>query len=195
MTADLSRKLVRGGLLLLAGVTGGYVVTALVTRGWAAQAYQRNYLALWLVSAAITHLLIAFRMRIRRAVHTMATELERMTSTGRITSLDIPGGLDVTCVTEKLNELLSLTRSQMDRLRMEMGELRIQSGLALAAKQDVEGVLFSIPEAVIVTNRFDELILANEPAEKLLGFHFEESFRRGIDQYVSDTATLKRLFS
>ncbi len=191
MTAGLASKLASGGLLL-AGAGAAYIFTAYATRGWMPAHYVRNYLALILVSAVIAHLLIAFRIRIRRMVNNMALQLEQMTATGKITSLHLGGGREISRVTDKLNQLLTVTHTQHEQMSMELHELRVQSKIASAEKQDIEGILFSISEAVIVTNRFDELVLANNPAEKLLGFHFRMNLRRSIDQCISDL-TLVRL--
>jgi two-component system phosphate regulon sensor histidine kinase PhoR len=77
-------------------------------------------------------------------------------------------------------------------LRCENRELQIQSRICEAEKKHTEAIIFSISDAVVVTNRFDELILANEPAEKLLGFRLEPSLRKNIDQIIHD-GTLVRL--
>ena len=53
-------------------------------------------------------------------------------------------------------------------------------------------IIFSISDAVIVTNRFDELVLANDAAEKLLGFQLAPAVRKNIDRILSD-GTLVRL--
>jgi two-component system phosphate regulon sensor histidine kinase PhoR len=71
-------------------------------------------------------------------------------------------------------------------------ELQIQVRVAAAEKSHTEAIIFSISDAVIVTNRFDELILANRPAEELLGFVFDGQQRRNIDQVIAD-GTLVRL--
>ncbi len=191
MTAGFSTKLAKWGVLL-AGAGTAYVLTAFVTSGWVPAHYIRNYLGLVLVSVIIAHLLIAFRIRLRRIVKSTAWQIEQMTASGKITSLQFDTSCEISQATNKLNQLLTMTRTWQEEMNVELHELRIQSKVALAEKQDIEGILYSISEAVIVTNRFDELILANNPAEKLLGFQFRVNMRRTIDQCISDS-TLGRL--
>ena len=191
VAASLGGRLAKGSILT-AGAVGAYLVTAHFSREWVLAHHQRNYLAMWLVALAVIHLLIAFRRHIRSAVNSMATQLEQMTSSGKITSVSVKGTGHVSDVIDKLNQLLTLTRTQLDQLGMEVRELRVQSRIASAEKQDIEAIIFSISEAVIVTNRYDELVLANGPAENLLGFRFRSNVRRSIDQCISDS-TLVRL--
>ncbi len=191
MTAGFSPKLARGGLLL-AGAGVAYTFTSYLTSGWFPANYVRNYLGLVLVSVIIAHLLIAFRMRIRRMVNSISGQIEQMTAAGKITSVQLDKNCELSSATDKLNQFLTLTRTQREQMSLELHELKVQSKIAASEKQDIEGILFSISEAVIVTNRFDELVLANGPAEELLGFHFRMNLRRSIDQCISDP-TLVRL--
>jgi len=89
-------------------------------------------------------------------------------------------------VASSLNEFLSTAKEQMDTLQAETRELQIQARIAEAEKHHTEAIIFSISDAVIVTNRFDELILANEAAEKLLGFTLSSAMRKNTDRICSD---------
>jgi two-component system phosphate regulon sensor histidine kinase PhoR len=95
-------------------------------------------------------------------------------------------------VTKPLNELLSQLKKQTDQLRSENRELQIQFRVAAAEKHHTEAIIFSITDGVLVTNRFDELVLANEAAEQMLGFQRSLALRRNLDRVVSD-GTLVRL--
>jgi two-component system phosphate regulon sensor histidine kinase PhoR len=70
--------------------------------------------------------------------------------------------------------------------------LQIQFRLAAAEKHHTEAIILSITDGVIVTNRFDEMVLANEAAETMLGFQLSASIRKNIDRVLSD-GTLVRL--
>ena len=82
-------------------------------------------------------------------------------------------------------------REEVDQLRGENRELQIQSQVAEAEKRHTEAIIFSISDAVIVTNRFDELILANNAAEKLLDFKLAHSLRKNIDHIIHDGTLVK----
>ena len=115
-----------------------------------------------------------------------------MTDAGEIGLVMIDGTHELARLAAPLNEFLSVTRTQLDELRADNRELQIESRLADAEKSHAEAIIFSISDAVIVTNRFDELILANQAAEELLGFALETALRKNVDRVVSD-GTLVRL--
>ncbi|RPI59236.1 MAG: PAS domain-containing protein [Planctomycetaceae bacterium] len=115
-----------------------------------------------------------------------------MTRSGQIGMVMADGVDDLGQITRPLNEFLTGTRRQLEELRAENRELQIQTRIASAEKHHTEAIIFSISDAVIVTNRFDELLLANEAAEKLLGFKMSGSLRKNIDRVMADN-TLVRL--
>ena len=115
-----------------------------------------------------------------------------MVETGQI-GLVMTDGVDrLDQISRPLNEVLTDVRQQIEDLRAENRELEIRSRVASAEKSHTEAIIFSISDAVLVTNRFDELILANQAAEKLLGFELSTALRENIDKIISD-GTLVRL--
>lgn len=68
-------------------------------------------------------------------------------------------------------------------------ELEIQLKVANAERQQAQAIIYSITDAVLVSDRFDDVVLANDSAGKLLGFDMNDTSRRAIDVVVSD-ATL-----
>ncbi len=150
-----------------------------------------NGLLLALVAGMMGVALLVFYRSVRQASRAMADQLDNMTRSGQIgLVMDNSGELSV--IAKSINQFLTGVKSQTDRLRAESREMQIYSRIADAEKQHTEAIIFSISEAVIVTNRFDELVLANEAAEKLLGFRLAGSLRKNIDQVISD-GTLVRL--
>ncbi len=150
-----------------------------------------NGLLLALVAGMMGVALLVFYRSVRQASRTMANQLDNMTRSDQIgLVMDNSGELSV--VAESINQFLTGIKSRTDQLRAESREMQIYSRIADAEKQHTEAIIFSISEAVVVTNRFDELVLANEAAEKLLGFRLAGSLRKNIDQVISD-GTLVRL--
>jgi len=103
----------------------------------------------------------------------------------------VPGGEELEPITEPLNRFLATLQTEMGQLTSANRELRIQSRIADAEKRHIEAIIFSISDAVIVTNRFDELILANTAAERLLGFKLTHSLRKNIDHIIDDGVLVK----
>ena len=143
--------------------------------------------------AVLTALVLGlYRRSVRRAAGAVARQLDIMSRGNQVGLVAADGPDELACVATSLNELLAQVRRQSDQLRSENRELQIQFRVAAAEKNHTEAIIFSITDGVIVTNRFDELILANEAAEGMLGFKLSESLRKNIDRVLSD-GTLVRL--
>ncbi len=151
-----------------------------------------NYLVLAMVGAVASFFLMGFRRNVHRAAAGITSQLEAMTHSGQIGLVMVDGSSELAQIAKPLNDFLTTTKSQIDRIRSESRELQIQSRIAAAEKSHTEAIIFSISNAVIVTNQFDELLLANEVAEKLLGFKLETALRQNIDRVLTDS-TLVRL--
>jgi two-component system phosphate regulon sensor histidine kinase PhoR len=114
-----------------------------------------------------------------------------MARSGEIGMVMVRGNNELNEVTGPLNKLLTGVQEEVESLRSEKRELQIQSRITSAEKHHTEAIIFSISDAVIVTNRFDELVLANEAAEELLGFKLDTSVRKNIDRVFSDGSLVR----
>jgi two-component system, OmpR family, phosphate regulon sensor histidine kinase PhoR len=151
-----------------------------------------HFLVLALVAALTALVLVVFWRSVHRAARSIGSQLETMVQTEQIGLVMTEGTEELAQVSRPLNEFLIGIRDQIEELRAQNRELEIQSRIAAAEKQHTEAIIFSISDAVIVTNRFDELVLANESAEGLLGFQLSGALRKNIDRILSD-GTLVRL--
>jgi len=178
--------------LISLGASAAYYATMMAMQGYVVPHSRLNYLVLGLVAALTALVLLVFWRSVHRSVRTIASQLEHMIKTKQIGLVMADGTDELAQITCPLNEFLTSTKTQMEQLRSENRELQIQSRIASAEKHHTEAIIFSISDAVIVTNRFDELILANEAAEKLLSFQLSSALRKNIDRIISD-GTLVRL--
>ncbi len=122
-----------------------------------------------------------------RTVRTLSAQLKSMAQADEM----IPIGVDYACdkllqIARPLNDVLTRAKKRIDGATGKARELQIQLRVADAQKHHTEAIIYSISDAVVVTNKFDELIMANEAAEKLLGFRHAEGVRRGIEEVISD---------
>jgi len=179
--------------LILLGASAAYYATrmALMDHEWNKD-WGLDVLVLALVAALATLVLLVFWRSLHRSVRSVGRQLSRMAENEQVGLVMVEGNTELSPITRPLNEYLTMLMGQMDGLRNENRELQIQSRIAAAEKNHTEAIIFSISDAVIVTNRFDELVLANEAAERLLGFKFTTSLRKNIDRIFSDN-TLVRL--
>ncbi|MCY2931985.1 MAG: ATP-binding protein [Planctomycetota bacterium] len=130
--------------------------------------------------------------RSRQALAAVGGQLQTMAASGEI-NLVPPRALgSMGQVVSPLNSLLESARNQIERLKGERRELQIHARVAETEKHNAEAIIFSISDAVLVTNRYDELLLANEAAEKLLNFKLAGNQRKNVDSVLGD-ATLVQL--
>ncbi len=82
---------------------------------------------------------------------------------------------------------------RIDELMEERKGLALQLSLADACKRQSESILVSIAEPVLVTDSFDQLVLANPAAEELFGFNRETALRKPIAEVLSDEKLVKSI--
>ncbi len=173
-------------VLISLGASAAYYATAMMVRGYEVHTQTLGYLVLGLIAALTSLILVVFWRNVHRTVSSIASQLEQMAEKRQIGLMMIEGNDELAQITRPLNRFLSVVKDEIGRLRSESRELQIQSRIADAEKKHTEAIVFSISDAVIVTNRFDELILANESAEKLMGFSLKHSIRKNIDHVIHD---------
>ena len=178
--------------LVSLGAIAAYYATMMAMHGYQVPTRGMNYLVLGLVAALTTLLLLLFWRSVHRTVESISDQLDQMARQRQIGLLMVQGCDEITQISQPLNRFLTAIKDEMNQLREDNRELQIQSRIAGAEKKHTEAIIFSISDAVVVTNRFDEMILANDAAEKLLGFRLEHSLRKNIDHIVHD-GTLVRL--
>ena len=70
--------------------------------------------------------------------------------------------------------------------KLRAKELEIQLKVATAERQHAEAIIYSISDAVLVTDPFDELVLANESAAKTFEFDLVKAAHSPVDQVLHD---------
>ena len=91
-----------------------------------------------------------------------------------------------TAVIKKLNDAIVSTfnenATQAKDLERQVKELDIQIKLVGRQKSSIEDIIYSIHDAVIVTDGFDRLSMANEAAAQLLSFFVKQIFQ--VDGFI-----------
>jgi two-component system phosphate regulon sensor histidine kinase PhoR len=177
-------------VVALGGCAIYYAIMAILRRPGDFQAWR--YVVPCLAALLTVMILLVFRRNVFRSVRKLGEQVRRMIDSQRVGMVMTEECEELAGLTDPLNDLLAWLRKQMEEVRGECRELHIQARIASAEKHNTEAMIFSISDAVIVTNRFDELILANEAAEELLGFKLASSLRKSIDRILGDP-TLVRL--
>ena len=69
-------------------------------------------------------------------------------------------------------------------LEKQVRDLQIQIQLAQRQKRNIEVIIYSIRDAVVVVDGFDKLLMANEAAGRLFGFDCKNSQRKLIGELI-----------
>ncbi len=186
MTLTKSTPLVGKILLSIGAGVASYACMRVVQSNWGLDD-SINHALLGLVLGVALLTLFVFRQNFYRTISQISSQLREMTRSGRVhLTGTYPFGQPAQ-ITRSLNEFLDSVKTRIERLEAENRDLQLQRRIISGEKRNTEAIIFSISDAVIVTNRFDELLLANEAAEKLLGFDFSRDHRRNISEVLSDS--------
>ena len=90
------------------------------------------------------------------------------------------------------NSFIGQYNDEVEGIDKHNSEMSLQFQLLRRQKQNIEAILHSIRDTVIVTDAFDRLVLANAAAEKLFGFTLEKDSMPDVDKII-DHPELVRL--
>jgi two-component system phosphate regulon sensor histidine kinase PhoR len=85
-----------------------------------------------------------------------------------------------------LNECMTMAESAVSDAEAEVRRLAVELRLVMGQRQQAEAVIGSIEDAVLVTDPFDELLMANEAAGRMFGFEAAAAERRPVEQVIAD---------
>ncbi len=126
----------------------------------------------------------------RLKMQALAVRVEKMVDQARLGFIDATDTESVPLVAA-VNDLISYVEKSVADAMLQVKELEIQLKVATAQRQHAEAIIYSISDGVLVTDPFDELVLANESAAKTYGFNLEKAGRSPIDNIISDAKTIE----
>ncbi|MBN2590247.1 MAG: PAS domain S-box protein [Sedimentisphaerales bacterium] len=86
---------------------------------------------------------------------------------------------------EKIVVLFEERNSLVEMYDKQIKELKVQLHISQKRQTHIEEIIYSIRDSVIVVDEFDKLLMANEPAGKLLGFDYKKSYFKPIKEIIS----------
>ncbi len=89
-------------------------------------------------------------------------------------------------VASAAQRLIETVHAELAESRLRQRTLEIELKVATAERQHAQAIIYSISDAVLVTDTFDELVLANESAARALGFDLSQDSRLPVDRIVRD---------
>jgi len=114
--------------------------------------------------------------------------LGRAERRGGLTFRPRMGIAELTDTFERATESL---HKRIDQLVTQRRELEVQVRIAESERRHAEAIINSIADAVVVTDAFNEVVLANQSAAKVLGFDLESSLHRPVEKLMRDGTLVK----
>jgi two-component system phosphate regulon sensor histidine kinase PhoR len=141
----------------------------------------------FMVAAAMGMLaIVSARTKMRR----LAGRVEKMIDETRLGFLEANDTESVPLVAA-VNDLISYVEKSVNDAALQVKELEIQLKVATAQRQHAQAIIYSISDGVVVTDPFDDMVLANESAAKTFGFELSKAKRAPIDSVLSDAKTIE----
>lgn len=184
----LIHALVTFGLSLAAAAGAGFAVQHLAPEmpAFAALGAEAGAMAL-----AIAVILVPPAIAFDRSVRALSTQMAASASQGTETVWKAPAPLRG--LADACREASTLWKQRCDDLTMQVRELEIRCSVIDAERRHYEAVLHSLKDAVIVTDAFNELAMANEPAARLLGFELGSAVHKPLPEVVRDDMLTKQI--
>ncbi|MDP9175443.1 MAG: cell wall metabolism sensor histidine kinase WalK [Planctomycetota bacterium] len=122
---------------------------------------------------------------LRKACRSLISKIDRMTKERRVETLrtDHP---EIRPLISAINDMMGVADQCVSDAVMKMKELEIELKVATAQRQHAEAIIYSISDAVLVTDNFDELVLANESAARTFQFDLDKARRVPVGSVIND---------
>ena len=85
---------------------------------------------------------------------------------------------------KKLNHNDNQHGQKLEDCQSQIKELKLQLQLSQRQKHNTEAIIYSISDAVIVTDGHDRLLMANEPASKIFDFGIKNSILKPVAELI-----------
>ncbi|MBV8779986.1 MAG: PAS domain-containing protein, partial [Phycisphaerae bacterium] len=138
-----------------------------------------------LMLAAISGLFAAAMAR--RQTRDLTETIRSATRDGEMRYVETPD-LELAPLISSVNEMVSFAERSVSEAALKTKELEIELKVANVQRQHAEAILYSISDAVVVTDPFDEIRLANESAARIFDFDLEKAVRTPVEQVLRDPA-------
>lgn len=172
-------------LIALASSTA-YYATQMSLHGSPVRERVMGWLAVGLMSSVCALLLVVIWRSLGKTVQLVRQQLGLLEGSGEVGLIMVDSHDELGLMVQEFNRYLTRIKSRLDQLKLQKRELDIQIRVADAEKRHTEAIIYSISDAVVVIDSFDELVLANESAERTFGFSMDASYRQPIEKVIAD---------
>ncbi len=93
---------------------------------------------------------------------------------------------DLLALGAAINAMADASAQAIADAQVKAKEAQIQLKIVTAERQHLEAIIYSISDAVLVTDRFDEVVLANDSAARLFKFELGAVARAPVEKVLCD---------
>jgi len=143
-----------------------------------------------LTSLCVALVLVNWRI-LGASLRRIRGQLQQFENTDQIGMIMVDANNELADLVATINQYLSNVHLRSEQDRIQRKELELQADAAEAERRQTEAVICSISEAVLVTDRYNELLMANQGGQELFDFDMARCFRMPVDQVIQDGAVVE----
>lgn len=137
---------------------------------------------IWGICAAVGVVWLSwYWLRLSRAITSIANRLRQQ----RPVDIEPCNNTIAKELNEAIDEKFRREKDYRLVLEKQIEDLQIQVQLSQRQKRNIEAIIYSIRDAVMVIDEFDKLLMANEAAGVLFNFDFKSSQHKAIGELIS----------
>ena len=129
-------------------------------------------------------------LAMRRRSQSLALSIQALAHEPKMRRVVSPH-IDLQPLTDGVNALIQRTEEMNAAAALKVKEMEIRLKVADAERQHAEAIIYSISDAVLVTDPFDELVLANESAARTFEFDLQKASRSPMESVLHDTKLIE----
>jgi two-component system phosphate regulon sensor histidine kinase PhoR len=129
---------------------------------------------------------------LRRDAKRMSAELDTMSREGKYVPVRA-GSREFSRLCGALNGVVDSADARVQDANLRLKSLEIELKVATAERQHAEAIIYSISDAVVVTDPFDDVVLANESAARTFEFDLAKAGRSPIQQVITDAKMVEMI--
>lgn len=182
----LARRLILVLIVLTAlGGSAAYFTTEMGLTGSSDQARHLGWSVFALMSTLSIVLVILIWQSLSQTFRRIRQQLRQLETEDKIGMIMIDEKDELADLVADINHYLTQVKTHVQENRFQKKELEMQARVSEAERRQTEAVIFSISEAVLVTDKFDRIMMANHAAQNLFAFNLNQNERPPIDEVVS----------
>ena len=129
-------------------------------------------------------------LKYRRCAKKLTRAVQQLVESNALGSIDCPHA-ELQELTDAVNALIERADQAVARAALQAKELEIRLKVADAERQHAQAIIYSISDAVLVTDPYDDLVLANESAARTFEFDLDGSNRAPVDTVLHDAKLIE----